>query len=801
MREISKRTGIAFLFIILAALYFRDVLSGDYLLLERDLGLFFIPPRIFWVDAVKQGAFPFWNPYYLNGHPLFATLQAGVLYPFSVFYLFLPFTVVFNNTIVLHFALAGIFTYLLMRAQKASHEAAFISGICFVFGGYLMSVHNLLSTLLSVVWVPLFLLVYFAGFYKNANIAEVQGVPSKLKINMSIWAGVVGTMMFLGGGVEVPYLIFSLVFFLTLFPALLFEESQYPPIKSRLVCFAVFALTFGGLSAVQLLPFEELSRLSVRAKGLPYTQATTWSICPEDLITFFIPDLYGYQGKLEKYWVNQNWLKSIYLGSMPFLLSLFFFLRRERKPQGFLLLILLSLVLAFGGYTLFYPFIYKYVPLFNQLRYPAKFIFLAIFLISLSAGFGYDRFRDGQGKDWIIRLTKGIFCLGFAAIVLFGLLDTYEEPIISFCKKAGWDAPNYNDIHINVFNTKRFLFFTGFFSLLLFLWGQARSGKKIYAYAVILVLTLDLFFSNHGFYLQGKPETILKAGSNMSYILSDPSLPRVFVTQKTEREQEAMILLKDKDNFTIYREKVDSGLGLIQKIFEAGSGAEVTTQSRYSQLITLINSSPAPDSTHLLDMLGVKYVVSIPVIKSPNYKLVNMSLPMEGSIEELEKQKTIKVYENRNVLPRAFLVGACRVVHSEEEYKTTLSSSEFHPERLVLLDAAPTGFLCDESALPSPASDSVYVTDYQNNFVELQAKLKSKKFLFLSDSYFPGWKALVDGMPTTIYRADYIFRAILLEPGEHRIRFQYNPLSFKIGASITFVTLALCGVLLTRRKP
>lgn len=800
MGEISKRTGIALLFIILAAIYFLDVLSGEYLLLERDLGLFFMPPRIFWVDAVKQGSFPLWNPYYLNGHPLFATLQAGVLYPFSVFYLFLPFTVVFNNTIVLHFALAGIFTYLLMRAQKASHEASFISGICFVFGGYLMSVHNLLSTLLTVVWVPLFLLVYFSAFYKNAKVTEARDSLPKLNINMSIWAGVVGTVMFLGGGVEVPYLIFSLVFFLTLFPALLFEESQYPPIKSRLICFAVFALTFVGLSAIQLLPFEELSRLSVRAKGLPYAQATTWSLCPEDLITFFIPDLYGYHGKLEKYWVNQNWLKSIYLGSMPFLLSLFFFLRRERKPQGFILLILLSLVLAFGGYTLFYPFIYRFVPLFNQLRYPAKFIFLAIFLISLAAGFGYDRFRDEQGKEWVIRLTKIIFCAGFVSIVLFGFLDAYEDPIIAFCKRAGWDTPKYNDIHMNVFNTKRFLFFTGFFSLLLFLWGQARSGKKFYAYAVVLVLTLDLFFSNHGFYLQGKPETIFKISSNMKYILSDPSLPRVFVTQKTEREQEAMILLKDKDNFTIYREKVDSGLGLIQKIFEAGTGAEVTTQFRYSQLITLINTSPAPDSTHLLDMLGAKYVVSIPVIKSPNYKLVNMSLPMGEGVEELEKIKTIKVYENRNVLPRAFLVGTCREVRSDDEYKAILSSLEFHPERVVLLDEAPKGFPCNESAELSPADESVNVTNYQNNFVELEAKLSSQKFLFLSDSYYPGWQAFVDGKHTTIYRADYVFRAILLEPGEHRIRFQYSPLSFKIGASITFVTLVICGVWLTRKK-
>lgn len=791
MGEFTKKAGIALVFIILAALYFLDVLSGEYLLTERDLNGFFIPPRLFWMDVVKHGSFPFWNPYYESGHPLFATLQPGVFYPFSLFYLFLPFAVAFNNTIVLHFALAGIFTYLLMRAQKASHAGAFISGFCFIFGGYLISVHSLLSTLLSVVWTPLFLLVYFSAFYKK-------------NIHWSIWAGVVGTVMFLGGGVEVCFLIFPLVFLLSVFPGLLFEESQYPPLKVRLACFAVFSLTFAGLSAVQLLPFKELVSLSMRAPGFYYFEATTWSMHPADLITFFVPDLYGYTLQSEKYWVNQNWLKSIYLGSMPFLLSLFFFLKRERKSRTFILLILLSLVLAFGGHTLFYPFLYKYVPFFNQLRYPAKFIFLAIFLISLAAGFGYDRFREEQAPQRTRQLTKSIFGIGFASIVFFGVLNVYEEPIAFFCKNAGWDKPEYNDIYVNLANARRFLFFTGFFSLLLFLWENARSGKSFFAYAVIFVLTGDLFFNNHDFYTKTPIKVFMEPSSNEKFILANPSLSRVFVTKKTERDIKLIIGLKGQKALDINKEKIVGGLGLVHGIFSV-SGAEVTTQARYNRLMELIYTAPAPDTTNLLNMLNMKYLVSIPPIKSPDYKLVHMNIP--GDLEELEKAKTIKVYENLKVLPRAFLVGACYKVGSDEEYKDILSAKEFHPEQVVLLDKseASQGLTCEKSAflLPESVKDAgevVDITDYQNNSVELRVKLNSKKFLFMSESYYPGWSALVDGKPETIYRANYVFRALLLEPGEHKIVFRYNPLSFKIGAAITLLTIMVCTVVLARKK-
>jgi hypothetical protein len=98
-----KKLTVIFGLFALTLLYFSDVLTGELLLVERDLTSFFYPFRYLWIETARQGHFPFWNPYIKCGVPLFATIQAGVLYPFSLLYLFLPLDLAFNWTVILHF--------------------------------------------------------------------------------------------------------------------------------------------------------------------------------------------------------------------------------------------------------------------------------------------------------------------------------------------------------------------------------------------------------------------------------------------------------------------------------------------------------------------------------------------------------------------------------------------------------------------------------------------------------------------------------------------------------------------------
>jgi uncharacterized membrane protein YfhO len=97
--------------------------------------------------------------------------------------------------------------------------------------------------------------------------------------------------------------------------------------------------------------------------------------------------------------------------------------------------------------------------------------------------------------------------------------------------------------------------------------------------------------------------------------------------------------------------------------------------------------------------------------------------------------------------------------------------------------------------------ERVEVLEYHNNSVSLEVSLARPKFLFMSESYYPGWKAYVDGDERRIYRANYAFRAVFLEPGDHRVDFIYRPMTFLLGAAISVATLmSVIGFLWTSRR-
>ena len=154
---------IILIFLFLILLYFNPVLSAFNVFVERDLSAFFIPPRYLWISLIKSFEVPLWNPYNSSGIPLLATLQPGIFYPPHIFYLFLPFNIVWNWLIILHFVFSGISVYAFLRYLRASSLASFVGGVIFMLSGYLLSVHSLLPHLLAVPWFPL-VIMYFLKY-------------------------------------------------------------------------------------------------------------------------------------------------------------------------------------------------------------------------------------------------------------------------------------------------------------------------------------------------------------------------------------------------------------------------------------------------------------------------------------------------------------------------------------------------------------------------------------------------------------------------------------------------------------
>jgi len=107
-----------------------------------------------------------------------------------------------------------------------------------------------------------------------------------------------------------------------------------------------------------------------------------------------------------------------------------------------------------------------------------------------------------------------------------------------------------------------------------------------------------------------------------------------------------------------------------------------------------------------------------------------------------------------------------------------------------------------EPAVPNIES-AVRVLTYENNRIVLEVDTPEVAFLFMSEAYYPGWQAYVDGKREEILRANYVFRAIPLGPGSHRVEVVLEPLSFKIGLSLSLLTvclLLLAWPISTRRR-
>ncbi len=790
-----------FVFAYLALLscgLFYSALSGAYLLTERDLSVFFIPPRMLWVEAIKKGEIPLWNPYSYSGHPLLATLQPGVFYPPDALLLILPFDLAFNWIIVIHFFLAGATAYLLLREMKASLPACLAGSVIFMLSGYLFSAHNVISTLFSVAWVPLIVLLFRRAIKDGSAL-------------YGVFTGVILAVMFTAGGVEVLLGTAGLLLITALFPSvIIFGDDGFQNLKRRLSLFMLSIAIFLLLSAVQLLPFLELARASTRAGGLSFFEATTWSFDLKDFIQFFIPDPYGYGISDEKYWANQSWLKTVYTGAIPFALSAFFFAKEKKKALPFIFTGLFYLLLAMGKNNFFYLYLYEWAPFFNKFRYPVKFLFVPFLFLSISSGLGYDRLKEGfEGKDRrSYTIVIALLILSTLSAALFGILNFFDAGIKDLLVVNGMDYPEYNHAAINLFNAKRVLFFFIAFSVGLYACFSSSRLKKTLPYLVIALLSADLFFAHNGYYGSTRPEEYHKNSAVMEFVSKDvgeEGLFRVFVTPRTMSTAVEVMDERSFDDNLLKSMNLDkerlTGYNLPAHIFDI-SGIEVMRRGDYTSLFSIMASQKGADSTNILSMLNVKYVVSIPKIDSPEFALRKVIGAINDKTKGLEGEKALKVYENLNFLPRFFIVRDYKVIKRAEEYVEVLPDKTFSPGKKVLLEEEPLNGW-NISAKDSGRGDSIEVVSYRNNSIELKVTSGSPGVLVASESYYPGWKAFVDGREEEILKANYILRAVPIGKGTHSVRFVYCPRSFKAGAYVsgaTLLTLLASGIVYIRRK-
>ena len=162
---------------------------------------------------------------------------------------------------------------------------------------------------------------------------------------------------------------------------------------------------------------------------------------------------------------------------------------------------------------------------------------------------------------------------------------------------------------------------------------------------------------------------------------------------------------------------------------------------------------------------------------------------------EVYADNEIRVLEDTAAFPRAFLVPSASVAPSLGSALSQMVHQPFRPDQQVILaddtTTQSTGLTGDRGG-----RGTAVVTDYGPNTVHVHTSADADAWLVLSDTYYPGWTATVDGQPAAVLRGDLLFRVVPVPGGEHDVEFRFEPTSVRVGAVISLLSLAIVAMVL-----
>lgn len=543
---------------------------------------------------------------------------------------------------------------------------------------------------------------------------------------------------------------------------------------------------------------EQATQTSAKSESDFYQYATNWSFSPGEVLTFIIPSYYGfgksiYQGPLSQ---NQPVEVNTYFGQMPFVdiamymgviiffLALFSMIVNWKDPIV-KFLTLLSVVALFISFGRTFPFLYDlmfyYFPFFDKFRVPSMILVIVQMSFPVLAGLGLLRIiHHKENPDKKVESIIKFAAIGFGVlfIISFVLESSLKTWFTQRIIESGQRGTQLQPIHsymadMFVSDFRLAFFFSGAVFGLSILYIKHILSKDILVIAIILFSLIDLFRINH------RGETYIEKSKldNMfakpDYISAIESFEHNSVYRVLNLKQDgSMGSVNQNSNFNAYFLKQD---------LYGYSGIKPRAYQDYMDVL----GSPANPT--FWRMLNTKYI-----ILDNEVNMLDLELKFANDKSYL--------YENKSALPRVYFVNRVES-KSAIDIINAVKNNQFDP-----LDVA---YLTDETiSVDKPDSTaSVEIIKYEDERIVIQAKASGNNFLFLGDNYVPvGWKALIDGVETKIYKVNHGFRGIIVPEGEHAIEFTYLPESFVISkyvsltlSSLTFIGLFI-GIVINRKK-
>ena len=529
------------------------------------------------------------------------------------------------------------------------------------------------------------------------------------------------------------------------------------------------------LSSIQILPSLQLSRLSIRSAGLSYEFASDFALPPKQLVSFLLPHFFG-SPLNQTYWGKGNfWSLCGYAGILPLIFAgIAVIYNRNKYVLIFVLLALFALLFSFGSHFFIFPIFYKYVPGFNMFRVPARFLYIYGFSISILAGIGINFFIKNKYAS-IIKVKKfEVLLLGiFLTIIIFVLsLNFRQDKIVlleKFILKNSYALGiNHSTLYFQIQNDLIILSIFIIFSVIILRLLKRYGLSFIIKVIIIALITFDLGSFGMKFY-----ET-----RNINEVFTIPEIIRK--------------IKYDKSKFRVFDLSGKFITPLSAERIESVTGINSSYLKHYQEFVWLIGDHLKTPYENFLDfyniknpkilkMLNVKYVISKGAL--PNKEYANIY------------NKNYYLYQDIDILPRAYIVGNANVIQDKKETFRILQSKNYNPKEYILLEKASRVTLKNKEKFRS-----VKITSYKPNEIKLKTSVYSSGFLVLSEIWYPGWKAYDNGRETEILKTNYMFRSIYLKKGMHDITFVYDPISYKIGKAISILTLFVAILFIHRNR-
>lgn len=793
-----------------------------------DLASFFYPLYTFIHRSVQAtGQLPLWNPYAFSGAPLAADVQSGLWYPPNWLVWFgLPvpdfstdFVGDLHSTyaiiewqVILHYGWAALGMYVWLRDLRLMRLAALTGTAAFAFCGFMAAHFGHMPMIFAAAWLPWNLLL-------TRRVVVGRGGGTTLLLGVTLG------LTFLAGHPQ-TFLYEALT--VALYWGWLEWEQGAPgrivpppapatrqevwrawlaaPVVGRLARPALVGAIAAGLGMVQFLPSNELAAQSVRS-AISWEEAGQFAMQPVGLLSLVLPRVFG--PNPTSYWVpwqsTETWG---YLGVVALLLAgLALALRRDRITGFALTLGALALLLSLGPFTALFAALHGLVPGFDRFRGAGRFLLEVGLATGLLAALGLERlvrdfglwlvdFGGGSGK-WdqestelseeskiplavepsekskIHKPQSKIQWAVWGMTALAAVLLLFIGPLFNALFLSGGSmeqaARVLNDLNIGILWV---LVVTG----LLWLGLRRRIGALTLGLALAGLLVADLFAPNAAF---NPTTTDLTSGYQNANLIG-------------------LLYNKGTSRGTAYRIDSDTGqvitawqpaTGVIMEIPDAGGLYNPLTLQRYDRVWQRIKTPQenAPEgvkdnrNSAWYDLLNIRYTIAIADDRPSGLKFHEVDSNVAG----------VRLYENSNVLPRAFVVHDAVVVPDANEQFSKIDRLDVDPRHTVVLPDGTAAASTVKGSAEGNSADQARVTQYTPNRLDLTVSNAAPGWLVLSEVWYPGWTATLDGAAVPVVQADYLLRAVQIGPGTHTVVMEFRSRSLMIGQIISGGTAGL----------